>query len=248
MKRIFTSVTAIMISLAMTISPIAAGWYQKENGEWGYQRANGELARNIWVKSGNDWFYFDENGNIAKNAWVDGGKYYVDDDGRMLRNTFTPDGYWVGNNGVWVPSGNAQESAAGTASQTATRYSDMARRDFQKIKDAYPTAQLSYAYAQPFTNANGHSCVLVVLKYEIISRYSEEYLHDLTTGKVLHDPARYYENKADRSYGGDKTKELNNANAVIDAGIHALDAIQSVLGNGVNTGTGEFYYPEQLGF
>lgn len=49
-----------------------------------------------WLLYGGSWYYY-KNG-IPVNGWV--GKYYVKA-GVMLRNTNTPDGYWVGQNGAY---------------------------------------------------------------------------------------------------------------------------------------------------
>ncbi len=40
---------------------------------------------------------------MKSNAWIkDKDKwYYLDSSGKMLRNTYTPDGYYVGSSGAW---------------------------------------------------------------------------------------------------------------------------------------------------
>lgn len=40
---------------------------------------------------------------MKSNAWIkDKGKwYYLDSSGKMLHNTYTPDGYYVGSSGAW---------------------------------------------------------------------------------------------------------------------------------------------------
>lgn len=40
---------------------------------------------------------------MKSNAWIkDKGKwYYLDASGKVLRNTYTPDGYYVGSLGAW---------------------------------------------------------------------------------------------------------------------------------------------------
>ena len=62
-----------------------------------------------WIKTADEKWYFFENlktideGKMAlgwkkiENVW-----YYFIEDGSMLRNTMTPDGYLVGNDGAWV--------------------------------------------------------------------------------------------------------------------------------------------------
>lgn len=65
--------------------------------------ANGKMVTG-WYGSkntyGTTWYYCDSNGS-AHDGWVkDGGNWYYIDRGLMLRNQYTPDGYFVDNNGV----------------------------------------------------------------------------------------------------------------------------------------------------
>ena len=62
-----------------------------------------------WLKTSDGKWYFFENlktideGKMAigwrkiENVW-----YYFAEDGSMLRNTMTPDGQYVDNNGAWI--------------------------------------------------------------------------------------------------------------------------------------------------
>ncbi len=63
---------------------MATGWRRFTNGAWYYFRPhNGTMARNRWVEDGGAW-------------------YYLGDDGVLLTNTTTPDGYPVDENGIWI--------------------------------------------------------------------------------------------------------------------------------------------------
>jgi len=78
-KRVFALLlTAVMLSMHLTT--FAAGWEQLQSGEWMYYNADGSYKTDTWI-----------------------GNYYVDSSGCMLRNGWTPDGYWVGNDGAWEP-------------------------------------------------------------------------------------------------------------------------------------------------
>lgn len=64
-----------------------------------------------WTQFNGLWYYLHSNGQLARNEWA--GNYYLAADGHMLTNTYTPDGYYVGNDGKWVPtqaSGNSLAS------------------------------------------------------------------------------------------------------------------------------------------
>lgn len=86
--------------------------------KYGYQNGDGTIAVNEWRQVWGYWYYFDENGNSKQNTWaeIDGKWYYFDHWSRMLHDTTTPDGYYVGSDGEWTegateatePSGPAQ--------------------------------------------------------------------------------------------------------------------------------------------
>lgn len=78
-----------------------------------------------WIANGNLWYYLKSNGTYATNQWV--GNYYCGPDGRMLTNTWTPDGYFVGADGKWIPNAlNADTSSSisviGTYTWAYTEY------------------------------------------------------------------------------------------------------------------------------
>ena len=60
---------------------MATGWRQFSNGAWYYFRSSGAMAVNYWAKNRDNWFY-------------------LGSDGVMLKNTTTPDGYYVDGSGI----------------------------------------------------------------------------------------------------------------------------------------------------
>ena len=64
-----------------------------------YLGTDGKRVKNQWIKDGGKDYFMDTNGKAKKNAWQ--GVYYLGKDGAMLTNTFTPDGYYVGSDGVY---------------------------------------------------------------------------------------------------------------------------------------------------
>ena len=112
-------------SVSPTGSQSGGSWKQDSNG-WYYIKANGSRAANEWQTIngkeywfdsnqymatgwrqfvGGIWYYFQADGSLAKNAWVQnssGQWFYVGSNGEMLRNTTTPDGYYVNADGVMV--------------------------------------------------------------------------------------------------------------------------------------------------
>ncbi len=79
---------------------MATGWL-KDSGTWYYLKDSGSMATG-WVKDSGSWYYLKNSGSMA-TGWVkDSGKwYYLASSGNMLRNTRTPDGYYVDDSGAW---------------------------------------------------------------------------------------------------------------------------------------------------
>lgn len=100
----------------------AGGWQQDATG-WYYIKADGSRAANEWLTisqsvywfdsnaymatgwrqfSNGAWYYFRPEGAMAVNDWAQnkGKWFYLGSDGVMLKNTTTPDGYFVDANGV----------------------------------------------------------------------------------------------------------------------------------------------------
>jgi glucan-binding YG repeat protein len=67
-----------------TDGAMVTGWVQDAQGEWYNYGDDGALKTDTWIE--------DDNG-----SW-----YYVDNNGEMARNTEI-DGYYVGNDGAWIP-------------------------------------------------------------------------------------------------------------------------------------------------
>ncbi|KXW02262.1 hypothetical protein NTPn13_00425 [Streptococcus pneumoniae] len=79
---------------------ISADWLY-DNGSWYYLKDSGSMVTG-WLKNGGSWYYLKNSGSMA-TGWVkDNGKwYYLASSGNMLRNTRTPDGYYVDGSGAW---------------------------------------------------------------------------------------------------------------------------------------------------
>ena len=79
---------------------MATGWL-KDGGTWYYLKDSGSMATG-WVKDNGSWYYLKDSGAMATGWIKDNGKwYYLASSGNMLRNTYTPDGYYVDASGVW---------------------------------------------------------------------------------------------------------------------------------------------------
>ncbi len=96
------------------------GWLNL-GGTWYYLNADGSMAKDTWIgtyyvdgsgswviegwqNNGYGWWYQRANGTYPNSEWeiINGIWYYFDENGYMLADTTTPDGYYVDVNGAWV--------------------------------------------------------------------------------------------------------------------------------------------------
>lgn len=97
-----TSVNTSGSSAGVPGSSSSGAWLQDSVGWW-YCNADRSYTVNGWQYINNKWYYFNERGYMV-TGWVlwKNIYYYCGPDGAMLTNTWTPDGYYVDGNGVWV--------------------------------------------------------------------------------------------------------------------------------------------------
>lgn len=82
----------------------AKGWFQV-NDKWYYADDDtqielyGALTRNWMIGD----YYFGHDCAMVQNNWFsfENKWYYAGSDGKILKNTTTPDGYWVNDQGIW---------------------------------------------------------------------------------------------------------------------------------------------------
>ena len=81
-----------------------ASWIKDSVGWW-YRYADGSYPTNGWLQINSQWYCFDSVGYM-RTGWIqagDGNYYYCDlTNGNMVTNTWTPDGYYVNESGIWV--------------------------------------------------------------------------------------------------------------------------------------------------
>lgn len=109
----------------------ARKWIQMTDGSWKYRTLQG-YVESRWLKLGRNWWYFNEDGRMHTgwflygNRWyyltpvegsmaagwnlINGFWYYLNPtgqaerpEGAMYSNEYTPDGYFVGTDGRWMP-------------------------------------------------------------------------------------------------------------------------------------------------
>ena len=93
------------------VSNSVGKWYEYSDGTYensGFKKIENEtyyFTSNGYVKTGwlsvnNNWYFFKNSGCMVTSNWT--GSYYMDFEGKMKTNAFTPDGYYCGADGVYV--------------------------------------------------------------------------------------------------------------------------------------------------
>ena len=93
------AVAAAVFCMAMPFASFAGTWKSDANGMW-YQFDDGSYPKGRWA-----WIDTDNDG-MAES-------FYFDENGYVLRNTTTPDGYQVNRIGAWVVGGEVKQKAGG---------------------------------------------------------------------------------------------------------------------------------------
>lgn len=122
---------AVLLSLVMSFTALAdEGWSQDEQGRWRYMQDNGAYVGYGWKE-------------------IAGKQYYFNNDGYMLSNTITPDGYYVGADGAWVPDGqSSSQNTQNTGKNTLTASVDGTQLTFylQEAKNSYEDDQYEVGF------------------------------------------------------------------------------------------------------
>lgn len=64
-----------------------------------YFDSNGKMVTG-WIQIDGTYYFFNASGNMKTSSWQ--GNYYLNAEGKMLVNAFTPDGYYVGSDGAYI--------------------------------------------------------------------------------------------------------------------------------------------------
>jgi hypothetical protein len=121
MKKHIAVIAGIVAAVMMTCTAFAGEWVD-ENGRWFYNTGH-ETVLTGW-----NWIY-----------GVDGQAkcYYFDNNGLLLTNTMTPDGYYVNGDGEWVSDGRVVTVGYQSGMQKET--------DYSKVGGSYHTTSQRYS-------------------------------------------------------------------------------------------------------
>lgn len=106
MRKIIGMLVGVLALGSVCVPVFGDEWDLSEDGRyWQYYGYQDEPLKDEWIEDKGKTYYLDSNGNM-KTGWVtnssDGNRYYMGEDGAMVKNAFTPDGRYVGPDGVTV--------------------------------------------------------------------------------------------------------------------------------------------------
>ncbi|MGN0333022.1 MAG: N-acetylmuramoyl-L-alanine amidase family protein [Lachnospiraceae bacterium] len=114
------------------------GYYVGPDGVWDGQPTTlvtdpinlgpgANAASSNWEFVDDNWKYKQDDGTYLTNGWaqdLEGKWYYLDDEGLMMADQVTPDGYYVDESGVWNGAAPAVEEEAEEAAGDETENED----------------------------------------------------------------------------------------------------------------------------
>ena len=182
MRKIKLFIAALAMSMVLSSTAFAGTWVSPAAGQWMYQNDDGSFATG-WIE--------------------DAGKsYYMDENGIMLSNTTTPDGYYVGNDGVYIASQEAPKFDFSIAT-CSIKYTDHKVYSFDY--DGYPCVALYYDYTNKKTEPtgayladysitvfqNGVECDSAYLSYDEREEAFDNYSKKVMSGTTLNVAKAY---------------------------------------------------------
>ena len=82
------------------------GWIRSAvSGRW-YYTVKGKMQTG-WVSWKGKWYFLNADGGMAEKQWV--GNFYVGEDGAVLTDTTSPDGWKLSKNGSYIRNGKPTE-------------------------------------------------------------------------------------------------------------------------------------------
>lgn len=228
LKKVFW--VAATISMAMTSTSFAA--WKNGTGEnqdkWLYDNGNGAYVHNSW-------------------QWIDGNNdgvaecYYFDENGWLLTNTTTPDGYTVNEAGAWVMNGSIQTSSVNVSAAS------ISENDF--IVSGNNSVTRNNADCSIITNWKRTGYDTDPMPYHVfVTGDSLTTARGIALGAQKKDVLEKYGNIASQSYntGSDKWLQFMLASANVEAS--TISQAASVLDYFTNPYGIKFYFnaEEQL--
>lgn len=160
------------------------GWIRSEDsGRW-YYIVDGQMQTG-WASWKGKWYFLNADGGMAEKQWV--GNFYVGEDGAVLTNTETPDGWKLSGNGSYLLKGKPTEEL----NEKTARYI--------KVLMEHPDARAVFDSPSQLVLENGNGYPFVIFK--------KMSLYDSKTSELLYEgDAGFHRNAVLEYYDGEELK------------------------------------------
>ena len=127
-----------------------------------------------WIEVASVWFY-QKDGELVKDSWIDdnGTYYYVDDTGYMLRNAYTPDGYFVGADGSYDPAAPENQPDGGKNALEGTPKGEALAAIAGKLSTDEPAYATEFDWFIDYVNSGGKESGRVITDESLATRITD---------------------------------------------------------------------------
>ena len=155
-----------------------------------------------WKQVGSEWMY-EKNKKLVKNSWIlhKNVYYYVDENGFMLTNAYTPDGYYVGKDGAWDQKKSKYDTANG--SDKGDELSEAEQREIaEDLSTSEDAHALEFDWFYDYVMNNGRDNGRVITDKKLARRITDEQT-------ALNGGWKAFMFTKDGDYGSDGERYLN---------------------------------------
>jgi len=206
-RKMMTAAMAAIMTMTVSVTAFA-GWqtgFDGEKARWWYDNNDG-----TWMENGWHWIDDDQDG-VAEC-------YYFDENGYILTDTTTPDGYTVYTSGAWIENGIIQTQTTAAAQSQSIANVNVTAGSTKSLNDyGYTNGLSDLIYDLPnLTRADveamfGDEAVVTQANGISIYRYGSENLYILFKSNGEIDGATL---SFDRAFNGLSNNDVKNENKV----------------------------------
>lgn len=155
-----------------------------------------------WKQVGSEWMY-EKNKKLVKNSWIlhKNVYYYVDENGFMLTDGYTPDGYYVGKDGAWDQKKSKYDKEKG--SDKGDELSESEQREIaEDLSTSEDAHALEFDWFYDYVLNNGRDNGRVITDEKLARRITDEQA-------ALNGGWKAFMFTKDGDYGSDGERYLN---------------------------------------
>ncbi|WP_078038160.1 zinc-ribbon domain-containing protein [Oribacterium sp. C9] len=155
-----------------------------------------------WKQVGSEWMY-EKDKKLVKNSWIlhKNVYYYVDENGFMLTDGYTPDGYYVGKDGAWDQKKSKYDKSGGNTTSEVLSESEQ-REIADELSTSEDARALDFDWFYDYVLNNGRENGRVITDKKLARRITDEQA-------ALNGGWKAFMFTKDGDYGSDGERYLN---------------------------------------